>query len=466
MTAITGQDRPIRFLPAAAERLRGALLDSRQRWRDLVGLAGDLAFETDHLGRFTFLHPDPALGWPSGVMVGQDAGVLLADGGDGTGFDPFRATVRVRHRRVWLRRGDGGVMCLAFAAEPLLDPQGRITGARGVGVDMTELDANGARMAGALRLGEALDHILSRMGREVLAPRMLHAALEALISALGAEGAAVIALLADGLPPNVAHSAGTGAEHILPDAAALLAGYAGVPLRGESRDLRPLLADVCLTRFGDQCGLVAWRGSSARPWDADDTRLIAASGKIVRMALDHEAIQQEMMRQARTDPLTGLLNRRAFREEILRHTARAEQDGVPNTMIFLDLDHFKSVNDRLGHETGDLVLRRTAALLRETFRPGDLIARLGGDEFALWLGGADHMTAAERAETLRAAVPAALDEFTGGVSPRITLSIGIATRRAHADEDIDSLIRRADEAMYDAKRNGRGHWRVSLLENP
>ena len=184
------------------------------------------------------------------------------------------------------------------------------------------------------------------------------------------------------------------------------------------------------------------------------------------MALDHEAIQQEMMRQARTDPLTGLLNRRAFREEILRHTARAEQEGAPNTLIFLDLDHFKTVNDRLGHEIGDRVLQRTATLLRETFRPSDLIARLGGDEFALWLNGADHMTAAERAETLRTAMPAALDEITGGVPPRITLSIGIATRRAHADEDIDALIRRADEAMYEAKRNGRGHWRVSLLESP
>jgi diguanylate cyclase (GGDEF)-like protein len=131
--------------------------------------------------------------------------------------------------------------------------------------------------------------------------------------------------------------------------------------------------------------------------------------------------------------------------------------------MFVDLDHFKSVNDRLGHEVGDQVLVRTASVLRDIVRPADLVARLGGDEFALWLGGADHMTAAERAEALRVSVPKALDEFTGG-APRITLSIGIATRAVRADEDIDGLIRRADEAMYEAKRNGRGHWRVSLME--
>ena len=464
MNATDLQEPAARFFPSAAERLRDALLDSRQRWRDLVDLATDLAFETDHLGRLTFLHPDPALGWPSGAMVGGDASALLADGGDGTGFDPFRVTVRVRHRRAWLRRGDGGAICLAFCAEPMLDSLGHITGTRGVGIDMTALDAPGAQMAGALRLGDALDHILSRMGREVLAPKMLRSALEALASAAGADGAAAILLPASGEPAALAHWTGDGAYSILPAAAELLAHHVNGPLQSDAPDGRRLLADICQARFGEQTGLVAWRAASSRPWDTDEIRLLAAAGKIVRMALEHEAIQREMMRQARTDPLTGLLNRRAFREEVLRHTDRADREGVPSTLMFVDLDHFKSVNDRLGHETGDKVLLKVAALLRDIVRPADLVARLGGDEFAVWLGGADHMTAAERAEVLRTAVPDALDELTGAASPRITLSVGIATRAVRADEDIDGLIRRADEAMYDAKRNGRGHWRVSHLE--
>src|SRR5260370_3541630 len=112
-----------------------------------------------------------------------------------------------------------------------------------------------------------------------------------------------------------------------------------------------------------------------------------------------------MPRQARTPPLPGLLTGRAFLEKIKGPPPRQNRDNQPSTLMFADLDHFKPVNDRLGHEAGDEVLRRTAALLRKTFRPTDLIARLGGDEFAIWLSGADHMTAAERAEDLRDAVP-------------------------------------------------------------
>ena len=88
------------------------------------------------------------------------------------------------------------------------------------------------------------------------------------------------------------------------------------------------------------------------------------------------------------------------------------------------------MNDRLGHEVGDEVLVRTASILRKTVRPSDLVARLGGDEFALWMDGADHMTAAERAEHLCAEVPRELREIAGDGGPSPTISIGIATREA------------------------------------
>ena len=128
--------------------------------------------------------------------------------------------------------------------------------------------------------------------------------------------------------------------------------------------------------------------------------------------------------------------------------------------MFVDLDYFKPVNDRLGHEVGDQVLQCTANMLRDTLRPSDLVARLGGDEFALWMDGADHMTAAERADHLCLEVPRALREIAGTEEPTPTVSIGIATRHVGSDEPVDSLLRRADRAMYEVKRTGRGHWRV------
>jgi len=121
------------------------------------------------------------------------------------------------------------------------------------------------------------------------------------------------------------------------------------------------------------------------------------------------------------------------------------------------------LNDRFGHDVGDAALTAIATLLRNLVRPADLVARLGGDEFALWLDGADELTAAERAEWLRLEAPAALAETLR--SAPISLSVGIASRQAGSGELMDEVIRRADQAMYEVKRSGRGHWRVSQPES-
>jgi diguanylate cyclase (GGDEF)-like protein len=444
--------------------LRDALFDSRQRWRDLVSLGADIAFETDVWGRFVFIMPDPSFGWAVSTLLGQPGSLLLASGADPTTFDPFRPTVPIRRRRAWIKRADGSAACLIFSANPLTDSDGRITGARGIAIDMTDADARDAQVTASLRRGEVLDHILWRVGQEVLAPRMMTAALNALMNALGAEGAAVIVLAANTPSAELIHHAGGGADTVVSAAARLLMTPSNGPLQTTNLDGRPLLLVGCQTRFGSQAGLVVWRAADGRPWDSEERLLLGSASNIIRMVLEHEAIQREMARQARTDPLTGLLNRRAFMEEVERHIDRLDREGLPGTLMFSDLDHFKPVNDRLGHEVGDQVLVHTANMLRQVVRPTDLVARLGGDEFAVWMSGADHLTAAERADRLREQVPTELADLVGGEGPRLSMSIGIATRRAGSDEPIDSLIRRADMAMYEVKRTGRGHWRVSLTE--
>jgi diguanylate cyclase (GGDEF)-like protein len=130
--------------------------------------------------------------------------------------------------------------------------------------------------------------------------------------------------------------------------------------------------------------------------------------------------------------------------------------------MFVDLDSFKPVNDRLGHGMGDQVLVRLAETLRKLVRPSDLITRLGGDEFAVWLSGADHMTAAERADHLCKTAPQDLHAILPETLPKLGLSIGIATRPPGSPESFEALTRRADMAMYQVKRGGRHHWRVSL----
>jgi diguanylate cyclase (GGDEF)-like protein/PAS domain S-box-containing protein len=454
-------DVPVASARSAA--LRDALLDSRQRWRDLVTLAADLAFETDASGRLLFVAPDPALGWPAATLLGQAAELLLADPASGA-FNPFRADTAARRRRAWLRRPDGTTVCVAFAVMPLHDQHGRPAGVRGIGQDVTEQDLREAAAAASLRRSEVLDHILWRMRKEVLAPRMMQAVLEGLGQATSCEGLAVLDMLGDGNAPTVLHAHGRPVASVLPVAMSLLERGGDDPVDGVAYDGRLVLVCPTQTRFGEQAALALWREPNSRTWDSDERTLASGVTAIVRVVLEHEAIQREMARQARTDPLTGLLNRRAFMDELTRRFDRLEVDGLPGALLFVDLDNFKALNDSRGHEAGDEALRIAGQLLRNSVRPTDLVARLGGDEFALWLDGAEELGAAERAEQLRVLGPAALAHLSGPGAPPLTMSIGVAARWPGRGEDAESLMQRADEAMYAVKRAGRGHWLVARSE--
>ncbi len=448
----------------ADHALREALLDSRRRWRDLVSMAADIVYETDGWGRLVFVAPEQVLGWSAATLIGQPAELLLADTGGTHGFNPFRVTSPIRRRRAWLRRPDGSSVCVVMAAAPLTDAQGTIIGSRGLGQDVTEQDSYDARVAGALRRCELLDHILWHMRQEVLAERMMKSALDALVAALAAEGCAVVDMLGDGVASSVLHQIGIVLPDVLHSAMTLLESGDENPAQALAPDGRLILVCPSRQRYGHQAGFVLWRTPGGRPWDADETALAASATGVIRVILEHDAIQKEMALQARTDPLTGLLNRRAFLDELGRRVERLEREGLPGTLMFIDLDNFKALNDYRGHDVGDEALCIVAGLLRQTFRPADLVARLGGDEFAVWMDGADDLTAAERAESLRLGAPAMLDQLTQGYTVPLSMSVGIACRWSGQDEDIDALIHRADQAMYEVKRNGRAHWRVSHRE--
>jgi diguanylate cyclase (GGDEF)-like protein len=155
---------------------------------------------------------------------------------------------------------------------------------------------------------------------------------------------------------------------------------------------------------------------------------------------------------ARTDGLTGLYNRRGFDAELSAFMQRAAATGAGLALIAMDLDHFKPVNDTLGHATGDLVLREVGKILHERIRKTDLPCRVGGDEFIILLADLAEVEAQKRAEVVRAAI---------GVFPhpgnergiRVTSTMGGTMYRA--GETAEELMHRADEALYAAKRAGR-----------
>ncbi len=442
----------------SADLLRAALLDSRQRWQDLVALGADFAFETDAEGTLVFLWPETVLGWPAAALLGQPAALLLACSQDG--MDPFATGPAFRRRRIRLKQADGGIACFGVSAAPLLEA-GVTRGMRGVAHDVTEIDRQEERAAAALRRAYVLEHILWQMRQEVLAPRMMQAVLDGLIAALGCSGAAVVNLLTVPHAGCVLHEVGTHSAALLPKLFECLQEETPDPIMMTDDAGTPILACPSYTRFGERTGLCVWRAPGAAPWTEDDATLASSVSAIVRVVLEHESIQRELARQARTDPLTGLLNRRSFMEEVHRRIDRLDREALPGTLMYVDLDNFKRLNDCCGHETGDEALVLTAGLLRNLVRPSDLVARLGGDEFALWLDGSDELTAAERAERLRLDAPAAFAQSMPPGSPPLSTSIGIASRNPHVSESLEEVMRRADQAMYEVKRAGRGHWRVS-----
>jgi diguanylate cyclase (GGDEF)-like protein len=330
-------------------------------------------------------------------------------------------------------------------------PEGHLTGGH----------VMGGQVMGRLRRMEVLDLLIERIGREASVEAMMDVALWTLLHALGAEGAAIVGPRAAGCEAEVLHACGPGTQAAADTALLLLARRDAKPL-DRAPDGRLLMLVVCPTRFGAQHGLVFWRAANGLAWAGEDIELAGAAAGVVRIILDHEAVSYAMAHQARTDPLTGLMTRGAFIEELRRHVTRLDREQAPGTMIVIDLDGFKLANDRFGHTAGDRILMHVADRLRRLVRPNDLISRMGGDQFAVWLSGADHMTAAERADMLCKTMPGELQALLAAPAITVGLSIGIATRQAGSREPVEEILRRADSAMYQARHTGRGQWRVWL----
>ena len=180
-------------------------------------------------------------------------------------------------------------------------------------------------------------------------------------------------------------------------------------------------------------------------------RVVSAVAKLAAhaaLALRNAALLDEVGRLAHTDPLTGLANRRVFEDALAREVARSGRAGEPVSLVLFDIDHFKAVNDSLGHQQGDHVLRTVAQALAVACRDSDLLARYGGEEFAVLLPACAPREAYQVAQRLRAAVAA----VEGPVA--VTVSAGVAALPTHAST-ADELLRKADDALYSAKRTGR-----------
>jgi diguanylate cyclase (GGDEF)-like protein/PAS domain S-box-containing protein len=184
-----------------------------------------------------------------------------------------------------------------------------------------------------------------------------------------------------------------------------------------------------------------------------EAELQQAYGRLEQQLAEINALHELLREQAVRDALTGLFNRRYLIETLDRELARAERDGEPVALVMFDIDHFKQVNDRFGHPTGDLVLQKLGSLLIEDTRGSDIACRYGGEEFVLVLPGSDLPNAIQRADGWRAQFQQMRIDILG-LEVNSSLSGGVAVFPQHGTLSPE-LINAADQALYAAKAAGR-----------
>ncbi|HEX3801732.1 MAG TPA: GGDEF domain-containing protein [Solirubrobacteraceae bacterium] len=222
---------------------------------------------------------------------------------------------------------------------------------------------------------------------------------------------------------------------------------------------RGAVAVIACVGVGHAIALILLPASSSYPGRWVDVMVSVCLVAVVVLALErrNELLLTRLAGEARTDALTGLLNRRGFDERASIELAHARRDGSCLAIASFDIDYFKRINDEWGHETGDQVLVRVGQLLKAECREIDLAARLGGEEFIVLLPGGDSADAYAFTERIRLALAA-----SGPGLPTVRISAGVVASDQPAS--IERLLQQADSALYEAKRAGRDRTTIGSID--
>jgi diguanylate cyclase (GGDEF)-like protein len=209
-----------------------------------------------------------------------------------------------------------------------------------------------------------------------------------------------------------------------------------------------------LAAEGELLGCTTLASEQSNAFDAQDLQFFSVIAYQMAATLKQFQRFSSIKNMAIYDTLTKLFNRRYFEERITVEEQKAVYGGTPLSLILVDIDHFKKVNDTFGHGEGDQVLIKIGSLLKNSVRNKDTVARYGGEEFIVMLPGADLEVSSRIAERIRRLVESTLFDL-GKARLNLTVSLGISNFPHHGARSKEELIRMADEALYEAKRGGR-----------
>lgn len=445
------------------QSLMTALVASRQMFKDLVECSSDFSWETKADRTFSYVSSRGALGYAASELVGMDVQELIA-GDDADLVAPFWGQSRYDDAETWVRNAEGNPACLLVSSKPVFDDERRWVGNRGVCKDVTAEKRQEHALEVAELRQQLLDDVVDAMRNEAEPQHMLGAAARATAHVLGARFCWIVRARRDGSFTGAVQFAGPEGPPPRPIVEAvrlqLRDGDEELFVKTEDSTLHVL---VNVARYRDRInGAICVARDDDSYWDETDRSLLAGVANHLGIAFAQIENGELLEELSRTDELTQLFNRRAFSEEVGLRLRALRRTSRKASLLFIDLDNFKRVNDVHGHKRGDDALIFLSQLLTSTSRVGDIVARLGGDEFAMWLEDTDEDGAASKAESLLAECQA-LKQFSGDEDHPLGVSIGVAVTDPSSEEPLDGLVTRADEAMYRAKRAGKGRFAISAL---
>lgn len=456
------------------KNLTSALSASRALYRDLVTCSSDFCWETDSRGSFVFVNRQGALGYSAHELNGMPAESLITDRDSQSiseAMKVFATPVAVDEAEVCLRHKDGSENTYIISAVPVFDAQDQWTGVRGAGRNVTELKAQQEAIDAARKQRDVIHDIVQATRSNIDPAHILDAAAHAVLNAFDVDYCAFFPIDNDNRMIETTYTEACASAH----------GEAPSKPRKPHphqmlSQLRHALTNSKLcteflagpwriiahtTLFHNQANGIVVLGWLADPDDPFQDVQPLLSEVATHLGITFAQVQHTMVLQelSRKDPLTDLLNRRAFLEDAEKRLVNHRRHLRSAAMLCFDLDNFKTINDTCGHKTGDLVLTALADALGSRVRANDLIVRFGGDEFGVLLEESNYYGAVAKASELISIREEI--QHSAGVDFEISFSIGIAMIDPGVDEPIESVLERADAALYQAKSRGKNCWSVS-----